>query len=199
MSSESDLVERCAFCSRTVGEHSHDTRDICNVFVAKSEQLRCNICGFLIDNRFEATKPTIEFGMAGRTKKSKPSDEDEAYEIGKRDGYEDAIQDLDLATGGDGEFKGSTIPGQTVDVPAMKARVLAELATLRTERDDALALAAKLNGEVEAMRAALTASLPLLESLHSVIPLGDARRTVLKAVMQVRVALLPTSQAGEEK
>lgn len=50
--------------------------------------------------------------------------EDEAYELGKRDGYESAIQDLDLATGGDGEFKGSTIPGCTVDVPAMKARIV---------------------------------------------------------------------------
>lgn len=73
-------------------------------------------------------------------------DEDETfYEIGKRDGYEDAIQDLDLATGGDGEFKGSTIPGGTVDVPAMKARIIERLAALppepegerRTARDHA--------------------------------------------------------------
>lgn len=51
-------------------------------------------------------------------------DENESYEIGKRDGYEDAIQDLDIATGGDGEFKGSTLPGGTVDVPTMKARII---------------------------------------------------------------------------
>jgi hypothetical protein len=49
---------------------------------------------------------------------------DEVYEIGKRDGYEDAVQEIDLATGGDGEFKGSTSPGETVDVPAMKARII---------------------------------------------------------------------------
>lgn len=55
------------------------------------------------------------------------SDEDEAYEMGKRDGYEEAIQDLDIATGGDGEFKGSAIPSETVDVPAMKARIIARL------------------------------------------------------------------------
>lgn len=54
-------------------------------------------------------------------------DEDEAYEIGKRDGYEEAFQELDLATGGDGEFKGSTIPGETVDVPEMKARIASRL------------------------------------------------------------------------
>lgn len=45
-------------------------------------------------------------------------------QLGRRDGYELAVQDIDLATGGDGEFKGSTIPGATVDVPAMKQRVI---------------------------------------------------------------------------
>lgn len=61
------------------------------------------------------------------------NDEDEAYEIGKRDGYESAVQDFDLATGGDGEFKGSTIPGETVDVPAMKARTIARFERLRSQ------------------------------------------------------------------
>lgn len=56
--------------------------------------------------------------------KRRDADEDEAYEIGKRDGYEDAVQDLDIATGGDGEFKGSTAPGSTVDVPAMRDRII---------------------------------------------------------------------------
>jgi hypothetical protein len=52
------------------------------------------------------------------------TDEDEAYELGRRDGYELAVQDIDLATGGDGEFKGSTIPGETVDVQVMKQRII---------------------------------------------------------------------------
>lgn len=30
---------------------------------------------------------------------------DEAYEIGKRDGYEEAVQDIDQRTGGDGEYR----------------------------------------------------------------------------------------------
>lgn len=55
-------------------------------------------------------------------------DEHETYEIGVRDGYESAVQDFDIATGGDGEFRGSTIPGRTVDLAAMKARVLARFA-----------------------------------------------------------------------
>lgn len=61
------------------------------------------------------------------TRASTAPADDEAYELGKRDGYESAIQDIDIATGGDGEFKGSTIPGVTVDVPAMKARVIERL------------------------------------------------------------------------
>jgi len=57
-------------------------------------------------------------------------DEEETYVIGTRDGYESAVQDFDLATGGDGEFKGSTVPGQTVDVGAMKERVLMRFSML---------------------------------------------------------------------
>lgn len=52
------------------------------------------------------------------------ADYEDVYEIGKRDGYMDAVQDLDIETGGDGEYKGSTIPGQTVDVPAMFKRIV---------------------------------------------------------------------------
>lgn len=59
--------------------------------------------------------------------------EDEAYELGKRDGYEDAIQDLDIATGGDGEFKGSTIFGETVDVETMKQRIVERFANASAE------------------------------------------------------------------
>jgi len=34
---------------------------------------RCNICGFIVDASFKATKPTIDYTMAGRTKKRKGS------------------------------------------------------------------------------------------------------------------------------
>lgn len=33
------------------------------------------------------------------------SEADDLFEIGKRDGYEDAMQELDIATGGDGEYR----------------------------------------------------------------------------------------------
>lgn len=38
--------------------------------------------------------------------------EEETYQIGVRDGYEGAVQDIDLQTGGDGEYYASTIPGR---------------------------------------------------------------------------------------
>jgi hypothetical protein len=71
-------------------------------------------------------------------------DEDETYEIGKRDGYESAIQDLDVATGGDGEFFGSTAPGQTVDVPAMKRRIIERCTAEADAWNDALEAAAAI-------------------------------------------------------
>jgi hypothetical protein len=66
-------------------------------------------------------------GIVGRsgTRSDLVLDEDVAYDLGFRDGYEDAVQTIDVETGGDGEFTGSTVPGGTVDVPAMQARIVA--------------------------------------------------------------------------
>ena len=63
---------------------------------------------------------------------------DEAYQIGKHEGYEDAVQAIDIATGGDGEYKGSTIPGETVDSDVMQARII-ERCKRADEADQALA------------------------------------------------------------
>lgn len=60
---------------------------------------------------------------------SSPNAEDEAYEIGLRDGYAQAIQEIDIATGGDGEFRycmGFADPERHCpDEEAMKRRILA--------------------------------------------------------------------------
>lgn len=66
---------------------------------------------------------------AAETAKPGRDEADEAYEIGLRDGYENAVQEIDIATGGDGEFKGSTFPGETVDVPVMRQRIVDRLYT----------------------------------------------------------------------
>jgi hypothetical protein len=51
---------------------------------------------------------------------------DEAYEIGKRDGYEKAVQDIDLLTGGDGEYRyvmGVQSDRHCPDAETMKQRI----------------------------------------------------------------------------
>lgn len=92
---------------------------------------------------------------------------DECFAMGKRDGFHDAVQLFDLATGGDGEFFGSTEPGGTVDVPVMAERIVERLAAAQTrthelddalqaacaERDAAQARMKELDREITAMRA----------------------------------------------
>jgi hypothetical protein len=62
----------CLLCGRPAGEHSRDTADVCNCYLAGETDAhkRCAICGFVIDTKYEATKPTIEYGSAGRTKRA---------------------------------------------------------------------------------------------------------------------------------
>ena len=51
---------------------------------------------------------------------------DESFVIGKRDGYQDAVQDIDILTGGDGEFicvLGPPDPRHCPDEDKMKARI----------------------------------------------------------------------------
>lgn len=54
-------------------------------------------------------------------------DGDEAYELGKRDGYEEAVQEIDVATGGDGEYRYCTDHDperHCPDAATMKARII---------------------------------------------------------------------------
>jgi hypothetical protein len=61
---------------------------------------------------------------AEKAEADRAADEQETYDIGHRDGYESAVQDVDLMTGGDGEYYASTIPGHGCPDPAaMKARI----------------------------------------------------------------------------
>lgn len=90
--------------------------DCCTIFRGAEEVGRVNSA---------ASAARICLACNGRSQSEK--DDDETYEIGKRDGYEEAIQKLDVLTGGDGEFRGSTFPGETVDVPVMEDRIVARL------------------------------------------------------------------------
>ena len=61
-----------------------------------------------------------------RERERSEKDEEEAYEIGKRDGYSEAVQDIDMITGGDGEYRYCTDHDperHTPDPETMKARI----------------------------------------------------------------------------
>lgn len=58
------------------------------------------------------------------------TDEEDTYKIGKRDGYEAAVQDIDHLTGGDGEYRvSSDDPDRHVpDAYAMKTKIVERFA-----------------------------------------------------------------------
>lgn len=61
-------------------------------------------------------------------------DENEVYEIGKRDGYEEALQEIDCLTGGDGEYRWSDDPERSCpDSEAMKDKIVDRVYTLQSE------------------------------------------------------------------
>ena len=69
--------------------------------------------------------------LAARRAANTPVSDDETYEIGKRDGYEEAVQDIDERTGGDGEYRFCTDHDpdrHTPDAPAMIERIVARFA-----------------------------------------------------------------------
>jgi len=60
---------------------------------------------------------------------------DEAHKIGIDEGRQEMVREIDLATGGDGEFFASTIPGRGCeDADAMKARVLERFAAMAADK-----------------------------------------------------------------
>jgi len=66
------------------------------------------------------------------------SDDDETYEIGKRDGYSEAVQQIDQLTGGDGEYRYCTDrdPDRHTPGPAeMIQRIVDRFETLNLLRD----------------------------------------------------------------
>jgi hypothetical protein len=69
-------------------------------------------------------------------------DEEETYEIGKRDGYGKAVQDIDLLTGGDGEYcycmNAHDSERHCPDAEAMKARIADRFNELRSGEKEGL-------------------------------------------------------------
>ena len=117
----SQPLKPCPFCGGDVGmiyvpPHTHTTLAGHMPDHPGSVHIECVTCEYAMHGPDEATLTARWNGRA--------DDPDEAYEIGKHEGYERAVQVIDIATGGDGEYKGSTIPGETVDSDVMQARII---------------------------------------------------------------------------
>ncbi len=102
------------------------------------------------------------------------AENDEAYELGKRDGYSEAVQEIDLKTGGDGEYRYCTDHDperHTPDPASMIQRIVERFETLNTMESVSEINEWKERAEkAEADNAALTARVKELEN-----SLADAR------------------------
>jgi Lar family restriction alleviation protein len=77
--------------------------------------------------RGELTVTMDGYLAALNARQSGDDDEEKAYRIGKDEGYQDAMQEIDIATGGDGEFRfclGGDTERHCPDAETMKARIL---------------------------------------------------------------------------
>lgn len=59
----------CVLCGKPLKEH-FGLDPTCMPYISPwlAAHKRCAICGFVIDSKYEATKPTIHYGSAGRSK-----------------------------------------------------------------------------------------------------------------------------------
>lgn len=78
--------------------------------------------------------PPADSGEARLREKAddlKGEDPNECYDLGRRDGFEDAVQEIDVKTGGDGEYRWSDIPERSTPNPAaMIERIVARFKAL---------------------------------------------------------------------
>jgi hypothetical protein len=92
----------------------------------------CPDCGLETDDF-----PTKAEAVAAWNTRQPTQSDEEAYYLGKRDGYETAVQDIDMLTGGDGEYCYSTIEGERhcPNPDSMKARIAERFNSQPTQSD----------------------------------------------------------------
>ncbi|MEN5249973.1 hypothetical protein [Brucella pseudintermedia] len=80
-------------------------------------------------------QPLVYRSQAVELLAAERAESDEAYELGKRDGYSEAVQEIDLKTGGDGEYRYCTDHDpdrHTPDPASMIQRIVERFETLNT-------------------------------------------------------------------
>lgn len=120
------------------------------------------------------------------------ADGEHTYELGKRDGYEDAVQTIDVETGGDGEFYGSTIPGRGVDVPTMQENIVNRFEQLK----QACNSHTSLTQDVERLRDALAGLLAFDSEAYD--RKSHRARALIEAKKKARAALTASTAPSTE-
>jgi len=113
---------------------------------------------------------------------SRKGEAEEAYELGERDGYEGAVQDLDQATGGDGEFicvLGGPDDRHCPDADHMKARIIGRFR-------------ASPKGETDALREMAQRIYDIAQPLEGKTPFGQLVSVGDKLMGLARTALANT-------
>ena len=116
---------------------------------------------------FDANVLQLVHSQAVELLAAERAENDEAYELGKRDGYSEAVQEIDLKTGGDGEYRYCTDHDpdrHTPDPASMIQRIAERFETLNTMESISEINEWKDRAEkAEADNAALTARVKELE------------------------------------
>lgn len=121
------------------------------------------------------------------------AEDDETYEIGKRDGYEKAVQDIDLRTGGDGEYRYCT-DHDLERVLASNPRRQEYWAQLGCR----LARTEAAEQRVAALEGALTLAQGRLELLLlAELPESDHPSATKWVLRQIYALLRPAAETGE--
>lgn len=138
-----------------------------------------------------------------------PDADEETYQMGKRDGYEEAVQEIDLKTGGDGEYRycmDGDPDRHTPDAPAMISRIVerfnekeaASAATIGSlaKALKALSFAAQITGGTAGRDDSLRAAIDQAEDAMSLGGIGEAVNRALD--MEAELARLRTQSAASE-
>jgi hypothetical protein len=85
---------------------SAPTVAITNAFMRGANYIANNV--MMLDSPnlvMNTAKAATEYALSAQVQDARSDDDEEIYEIGVREGYERAVQEIDIKTGGDGEYR----------------------------------------------------------------------------------------------
>jgi hypothetical protein len=120
-------------------------------------------------------------------------DDEQSYQIGKQEGYESAVQEIDVLTGGDGEYRFCTNRDperHTPDPAAMKARIIERFAATQ-------AALTKAEAELDEAREVMRAMEMMLAEPGGVVIGARLQRDMNRDILNRISAFLSRTKDGE--